>query len=163
MTSAPVGALAMRGLVARGEERALLSAAGAYFCLLCGYYMLRSLREAMALTAGREWIPALFTVAFAVIVVGMAWNTWLFVLAKRSAGDPPEPDTRRPVRVGARTGSGVVLRRGGGFSWCRRRAGRPTGVGHPTGMGHPVVARWRVGRRSSDGRGVPASRHAGAC
>lgn len=77
MTSAPVGALAMRGLVARGEERALLSAAGAYFCLLCGYYMLRSLREAMALTAGREWIPALFTVAFAVQLAILPLYWWI--------------------------------------------------------------------------------------
>ncbi len=69
MTVATSRPLATRGLVARGEGRALFAAAAAYFCLLCGYYMLRSLREAMALEAGRTWIPTLFT---AVLIVQLA-------------------------------------------------------------------------------------------
>jgi AAA family ATP:ADP antiporter len=69
MTGAVSPSLATHGLVAKGEGRALLAAAAAYFCLLCGYYMLRSLREAMALEAGREWIPTLFT---AVLFVQLA-------------------------------------------------------------------------------------------
>lgn len=77
MTPAPVGALATRGLVARGEERALFSAAAAYFCLLCGYYMLRSLREAMALEAGREWIPTMFTVVLAVQLAILPLYWWI--------------------------------------------------------------------------------------
>lgn len=53
-----------RWLVAPGEGRALFAAAGAYFLLLGGYYMLRSLREAFALEVGREQIANLFYVTF---------------------------------------------------------------------------------------------------
>jgi AAA family ATP:ADP antiporter len=52
--------------VAAGEGRALLAAAAAFFCLLCGYYMLRPLREAMALEVGRNWNAALFGAVFVV-------------------------------------------------------------------------------------------------
>lgn len=58
-----------RGLVVRGEGRALLAAAAAYFALLAGYYMLRSLREAFALEVGREYIATLFYVTFAVMML----------------------------------------------------------------------------------------------
>jgi AAA family ATP:ADP antiporter len=54
----------MRWLIAAGEGRALLAAALAFFCLLCGYYMLRPLRDAMALEVGRQWNPALFGAVF---------------------------------------------------------------------------------------------------
>lgn len=77
MKPAPAGALATRGLVARGEERALFAAAAAYFTLLCGYYMLRSLREAMALEAGREWIPAMFTIALLVQLAILPAYWWI--------------------------------------------------------------------------------------
>lgn len=59
------------------ERRALLAAAAAYFCLLCGYYMLRSLREAMALEAGRTHIPALFTAAFLAMLAILPLYWWL--------------------------------------------------------------------------------------
>ena len=57
-----------RWLVAPGEGRALFAAASAYFLLLGGYYMLRSLREAFALEVGREHIASLFYVTFAVML-----------------------------------------------------------------------------------------------
>ena len=38
--------------VGREERRALLAAAAGCFCLLCGYYMLRPMREALALEVG---------------------------------------------------------------------------------------------------------------
>ncbi|MEO8061968.1 MAG: hypothetical protein ABI821_04380 [Pseudomonadota bacterium] len=38
--------------VGREERRALLAAAAACFCMLCGYYMLRPMREALALEVG---------------------------------------------------------------------------------------------------------------
>ena len=38
--------------VGREERRALLTAAAGFFCLLCGYYMLRPMREALALEVG---------------------------------------------------------------------------------------------------------------
>lgn len=68
------------GLLRHGEGRAVLSAGAAYFFLLCGYYMLRSLREAFALEVGRESIATLFYVASGVmaIVLPIYW----FVVAR---------------------------------------------------------------------------------
>jgi AAA family ATP:ADP antiporter len=57
-----------RGLQ-RGELRPLLAAAGAYFALLAGYYMLRSLREAFALQVGRSHIDDLFYATFGAMLV----------------------------------------------------------------------------------------------
>ncbi|MEZ5459190.1 MAG: Npt1/Npt2 family nucleotide transporter [Steroidobacteraceae bacterium] len=57
-----------RGGVAAGEWVPLLSAALAYFALLAGYYMLRSLREAFALEVGREHIDRLFYATFVVML-----------------------------------------------------------------------------------------------
>jgi AAA family ATP:ADP antiporter len=54
--------------VASGEWAPLLSAALAYFALLAGYYMLRSLREAFALEVGREHIDRLFYATFVVMM-----------------------------------------------------------------------------------------------
>jgi AAA family ATP:ADP antiporter len=73
--------------VAPGEGRALFAAAGAYFLLLGGYYMLRSLREAFALEVGRSQIANLFYVTFFVMmaILPLYWyvvarlpRRWLF-------------------------------------------------------------------------------------
>jgi len=48
--------------VGRDERRALFAAAAGYFCLLCGYYMLRPIREALALDVGPQFNSILFTV-----------------------------------------------------------------------------------------------------
>lgn len=53
----------------RAERLALLAAAAGHFCLLCGYYMLRPLREALALEVGVEYNRWLFS---AVLVVSAA-------------------------------------------------------------------------------------------
>ena len=58
-----------RGLIEPGEAPALFAAAGAYFLLLAGYYMLRSLREAFALEVGRDFIATLFYITFVVMMV----------------------------------------------------------------------------------------------
>jgi AAA family ATP:ADP antiporter len=50
------------------ERRALFAAAAGYFCLLCGYYMLRPIREALALEVGVRNNWALFG---AVLVVSL--------------------------------------------------------------------------------------------
>ena len=77
----------LRWLVAPGEGRAVLAAAGAYFLLLAGYYMLRSLREAFALEVGRGQIANLFFVTFFVMlaILPLYWalvarlpRRWLF-------------------------------------------------------------------------------------
>jgi ATP:ADP antiporter, AAA family len=52
--------------VTREERRALLAAAAAYFCLLCGYYMLRPIREALAIQAGARSNFELFLVVLIV-------------------------------------------------------------------------------------------------
>jgi ATP:ADP antiporter, AAA family len=63
--------------------RRLLAAAGAYFCLLCGYYMLRSLREAMALEAGRELIPVLFWLTFVAMLAILPLYWWVVARVPR--------------------------------------------------------------------------------
>jgi ATP:ADP antiporter, AAA family len=65
--------------------RRLLAAAGAYFFLLCGYYMLRSLREAMALEAGRELIPVLFWLTFVAMLAILPLYWWLVARVPRRA------------------------------------------------------------------------------
>jgi AAA family ATP:ADP antiporter len=72
-----------RWYVAPGERLALIAAAGTYFLLLCGYYMLRSLREAMALEAGRAHIPILFTLTFVVMLAILPAYWWLVARVRR--------------------------------------------------------------------------------
>lgn len=67
-------------LLRPGEGRAVLASGAAYLFLLCGYYMLRSLREAYALEVGREHIATLFYVALAVMVVVLP--LYWFVVAR---------------------------------------------------------------------------------
>ncbi len=55
--------------VSREERRALLAAAGSYFFLLCGYYMLRPIRDALAIQSGARNNFELFLVVFAVSAV----------------------------------------------------------------------------------------------
>ncbi|MGA1578171.1 MAG: NTP/NDP exchange transporter [Steroidobacteraceae bacterium] len=53
----------------QGEERAVALAFGYFFLLLCCYYLLRPLRDAMAATAGLGRLPELFTYTFLVMLV----------------------------------------------------------------------------------------------
>ena len=48
--------------VGREERRALLMAAAGFFCLMCGYYTLRPMREALALEVGVQYNSILFSV-----------------------------------------------------------------------------------------------------
>jgi AAA family ATP:ADP antiporter len=73
----------LRSLVAAGEGRALLAAALAFFCLLCGYYMLRPLRDAMALEVGREWNAALFGAVFVVQLCMLPAYWWIVARVTR--------------------------------------------------------------------------------
>ena len=66
-----------RWLVAAGEGRSLFAAAAAHFCLLCGYYMLRSLREALALDAGRGQFANLFTMTLIASLALLPAYWWL--------------------------------------------------------------------------------------
>ena len=69
--------------VAPGECAALAAAAGTYFLLLCGYYMMRSLREAMALEAGREHIPLLFWLTTVVMLAILPLYWWVVARVRR--------------------------------------------------------------------------------
>jgi AAA family ATP:ADP antiporter len=62
----------------RDERRALLAAAAGYFCLLCGYYMLRPIREALALEVGVQRNSWLFT-AVLLVSAGILPIYWWFV------------------------------------------------------------------------------------
>jgi AAA family ATP:ADP antiporter len=61
----PMAAMARSLLGARpGEERAVLLAFLYFFLLLCSYYLLRPVRDAMAANAGLSRLPELFTYTF---------------------------------------------------------------------------------------------------
>jgi AAA family ATP:ADP antiporter len=68
----------------RPAERAPLAAAAAtYFLLLCGYYMLRSLREAMVLQAGSDRIPFFFLITFGAMLAVLPIYWWLVARVPR--------------------------------------------------------------------------------
>lgn len=70
-------------LIMEGEGRSLLAAAAAHFFLLCGYYMLRSLRETLALDAGRSQIPDLFSITFVATLLVLPCYWWLVARVPR--------------------------------------------------------------------------------
>lgn len=80
MTDASASAAAGQPRVAAAERAPLFASAAAYFALLAGYYMLRSLREAFALEVGRDRIDVLFYLTFAVMlaILPLYW----FVVAR---------------------------------------------------------------------------------
>lgn len=80
---APVPDAGARPVIRGAERLALLAAAGGYFCLLCGYYTLRPLREAMALEVGTERLPQLFAVAFLCCAALLLPYWWLVARTPR--------------------------------------------------------------------------------
>src|SRR5580765_785537 len=56
--------------------RALLGA-GAFFCLLCAYYLLRPLRDELGVRGGVERLDALFSITFCVMTGAIAAYVWL--------------------------------------------------------------------------------------
>jgi AAA family ATP:ADP antiporter len=63
--------------IGREERAALLAAAAGYFCLLCGYYMLRPIREALALDVGPQYNSILFTAVFVASCVLLPIYWWV--------------------------------------------------------------------------------------
>jgi ATP:ADP antiporter, AAA family len=61
----------------RVERHALAFAAAAHFCLLCGYYMLRPLREALALEVGVRNNSWLFSAVFVVTCALLPLYWWV--------------------------------------------------------------------------------------
>jgi ATP:ADP antiporter, AAA family len=73
-----------RNAPARGPEwLALLAAAAGCFCLMCGYYTLRPLREAMALVVGRQFNDIQFTVVFFCSLALLPLYWWLVARTPR--------------------------------------------------------------------------------
>ncbi|HEV8444995.1 MAG TPA: hypothetical protein VGQ27_16030 [Steroidobacteraceae bacterium] len=69
--------VAGRGAATREERRALLAAAAACFCLLGGYYVLRPIREALALEVGVRNNFTLFLLVLAASCVMLPIYWWL--------------------------------------------------------------------------------------
>jgi len=67
----------MTAAAGREERRALWLAAAGFFCLMCGYYTLRPMREALALTVGVEYNFVLFltTLGTSAMLLPLYW--WL--------------------------------------------------------------------------------------
>lgn len=61
----------------REERRALLMAAAGFFCLMCGYYTLRPMREALALEVGVEKNSILFSVVLVCSAALLPLYWWL--------------------------------------------------------------------------------------
>ncbi|MEJ1960753.1 MAG: hypothetical protein WDO56_04095 [Gammaproteobacteria bacterium] len=72
-----------RWYVAREERASLAASAATYFLLLCGYYMLRSLREAMALEAGSERIPLFFLITLIAMLAILPLYWWVVARVPR--------------------------------------------------------------------------------
>ncbi len=71
-------ALIARALGIRRDEFAAVAWSFAYFfCLLAAYYMLRSVREAMAIVGGTRNIPWLFTGTFVVMILATPVFGWV--------------------------------------------------------------------------------------
>ena len=60
-----------------GELYPALAGFGLFFCLFCGYFMLRPIREAMGIQAGVEHLQWLFTATFVVMLVAAPLLGWL--------------------------------------------------------------------------------------
>ena len=67
----------MTAPVGREERRALCMAAAGFFCLMCGYYTLRPMREALALEVGVQYNSILFTVVLVCSAALLPLYWWL--------------------------------------------------------------------------------------
>lgn len=65
------------------ERSSLAAAAATYFLLLCGYYMLRSLREAMVLQAGSASIPFFFLITLGAMLAILPIYWWVVARVSR--------------------------------------------------------------------------------
>ncbi|MBD8614050.1 MFS transporter [Pseudomonas putida] len=73
-----VGARLSRAINARpGEGRAALNGFALFFCLFCGYFMLRPIRESMGIQGGVENLQWLFTATFVAMLVAVPLFAWL--------------------------------------------------------------------------------------
>ena len=59
------------------ELTAALAGFALFFCLFCGYFMLRPIRESMGIQAGVENLQWLFTATFVVMLLAVPLFAWL--------------------------------------------------------------------------------------
>jgi ATP:ADP antiporter, AAA family len=69
--------------VGRHERRALLMAAAGFFCLMCGYYTLRPMREAFALEVGVQYNSILFSTVLVCSATLLPIYWWLVARTPR--------------------------------------------------------------------------------
>ncbi|MDH5500872.1 MAG: MFS transporter, partial [Gammaproteobacteria bacterium] len=75
--SSPVARFAHFIGIEPGEFPAVAWSFVYFFCLMAGYYMLRSVREAMAIVSGVENIPWLFTGTFVLMILATPVFGWV--------------------------------------------------------------------------------------
>jgi AAA family ATP:ADP antiporter len=76
------------GDVRPGEGAAVLLAAGYFFALLCGMYLLRPLREEMGIRGGVDRLDRAFLATFAVMLAAVPLYGWLFARVPRGRAVP---------------------------------------------------------------------------
>lgn len=67
----------------RGELPLALLACTYFFCLLCGYYVVRPLRDEMGIEGGTAKLPYLFSVTFLVMLAAVPAFGWIVARAPR--------------------------------------------------------------------------------
>jgi AAA family ATP:ADP antiporter len=83
------GGLLRRAVDVRPEERGALVWSFAYFfSLLCGYYVLRPVREEMGIRGGVENLPWAFTATFATMLCAVPLFSWLVSRMPRARAIP---------------------------------------------------------------------------
>ena len=75
-SDALLGLLRRAVRVREGELAALLLSFAYFFCLLCGYYILRPLRDEMGIASGVENLQWLFTGTFLVMLAAVPLYGW---------------------------------------------------------------------------------------
>ena len=77
MPRGPIGALAKLLGIEPGEFAAVAWSFVYFFCILAGYFMLRSVRESMAIVSGVQNIPWLFTGTFTLMMLATPVFGWV--------------------------------------------------------------------------------------
>ncbi|HEX5997774.1 MAG TPA: MFS transporter, partial [Hyphomicrobiaceae bacterium] len=83
MSQSPAGPTGLASLlrriahIERGETPTLIGSFAFFFCVLAAYYVIRPVREEMAVRVGREWLQALFVIVFLVMVAAVPLFGWV--------------------------------------------------------------------------------------
>jgi ATP:ADP antiporter, AAA family len=63
--------------IERREVPALVWSFVFFFCVLAAYYVIRPVREEMAVMVGREWLQTLFVIVFLVMLAAVPLFGWV--------------------------------------------------------------------------------------